>query len=189
MNPFPILVAVLGWLCLGLEVGLKGRLSFEIGTRLAAPSFVVPLAVFIAVCATPTQTLWTCLGLGLMLDLLSRVDVGRGTETITVIGPHALGLLVAGQFVLLTRGLMIRRNPLTIVALSIPAALLMHIVIVAFFTIRQVYAPIATWSTTAELATRFVSSLLTGGSALAVSIVLMPMAPALGLQPVHGRRR
>lgn len=188
MNPVPLLVTVLGWLCLGLETGLKSTLAFRFGPVTAAPSFVVPLAVFVGVCATPFQVLWTCLGLGLAMDLLSPMDAGP-SSTITVAGPHALGLLIAGQFVLLTRGLMIRRNPLTIVALSIPAAFLMHIVVVAFFTFRQFYSPLPNWSTSAELGNRLWSSVLTGGSALVLSILLMPTAPALGLPLAHGRRR
>lgn len=189
MNPFPVLVAVLAWLCLGLETGLKGTLAFRVDTLMAAPSFVVPLAVFVGVCAAPYQVLWTCLGLGLAMDLLAPVDLGGGGGVITVAGPHAIGMLLAGQFVLLTRGLMIRRNPLTIVALSIPAAMIMHIVVVAFFTLRQFYSPLPGWSTTGELATRFFASVLTGGSALVLSVLLMPLAPALGLQLAHGRRR
>lgn len=188
MNTFGILAALLGWLALGLETALKQDVRFSVGALSAAPSYVVPLAVFIAICATPSQTLWVCLLLGLGLDLTSPHALGPADQ-ITVAGPHAIGLLLAGQFVLVTRGLVIRRNPLTVVVLSIPAALLMHIVVVAFFTLRQFYTPLPDWSATAQLGARLFSSILTGGSALVLSILLMPLAPALGLQATHGRRR
>ena len=188
MNAFPVLVAVLGWLTLGLETGVKDDLSIWVGSVKAAPSFAVPLAVFIAICAAPTQALWTALLLGLGMDLLSPVVSSAGNNLV-VLGPHALGMVVAAQFVLLTRGLVIRRNPLTMVALSIPAALMMHIVVVAIFRIRQFYSPLDNWFTLDELGARFLGSLLTGGTALVMSILLLPLAPALGLPPAHGRRR
>src|SRR5204863_9644703 len=104
-------------------------------------------------------------------------------------GPHALGLLIAGHFVLLIRGLLIRRNPLTMVAVSIPAAAIMHIVVVTFFTIRQPYSPLPNFGPASELGGRLLGALLTSGSALALSVILLPLGPSLGLHHPHARRR
>jgi hypothetical protein len=187
LTPFPILVAVLGWLCLGLETGLRPHLSMNLGMQTAAPSYVIPLAVFIALCATPSQALWTCLCLGLCLDLLSpRQTAGA---PLTIVGPYAIGLLVAGQFVLAMRGIVIRRNPLTVLALSIPAALIVGIVVVALLTLRNAILGGMEWSPTGQLGARFVSALLTGVSGLIIGILLMPLAPALGLHSGPMRRR
>jgi hypothetical protein len=100
--PFSVMVAVLGWLCLGLEYGLTGRLDLPIGTVPATASIVVPLVVFIGLCAPTQQTLWSALALGLGLDLITARPTQDGA--ITVLGPHALGMLLAAQFVLASRG-------------------------------------------------------------------------------------
>lgn len=175
----PLLVAVLGWLCLGLETGLRGALALPVGTHSASPSFVIPLAVYIAVCAAPRHAMWACLGLGVMLDLLAP-HATKG-EPMTIIGPYALGLMLAGQFVLAVRGLVIRRNPLTVLALSIPAAAIVQIVVVAIITARHIAGDPTVWDATGQLAARMLSALMTGVSGLVMGLVLMPLAPALGL--------
>lgn len=182
MNPFPVVVAVLGWICLGLDVGLRGPLSH---TLWAAPSFVVPLATFIALCAAPIPALWSALLLGLALDLVTPVAGG----SLTIAGPHALGLFLAGQFVLASRGLVIRRHPLTLAALSVAASLVMNIVVVAIFWARQMYSPIEGWSASADLGTGFLSAIITGLAGLIMSIGLLPLSPVLGLPAPHARRR
>ena len=175
MTPMPLLVVVLGWLCLGLETGLRSTLAFPVGTLYASPSFVIPLAVYIAVCAAPRHAMWSCLGLGVMLDLLSA-HATKG-EPMTIIGPYALGLMLAGQFVLAVRGLVIRRNPLTVLALSIPAAAIVQIVVVAIVTARHVAGDPTVWNATAELGARLLSALMTGVSGLVM--VLMWRSPGM----------
>lgn len=182
----PVLVIVLGWLCLGLEKGLAPELPIRIWGAPATPSFLIPLAVVIALCAAPMPALWSCLALGLAMDLTTPTTTATGQ--LWVAGPYALGFLVAGQFVLLVRGLVIRRNPLTVLALSVLASALMHIVVVAIYTIRhKLYGP-GDWHATAELTGRLLSALLTGGSGFLLSLLLLPMAPALGLHGGHARQ-
>lgn len=178
---------VLGWLFLGLETGLRGALSFRVGSLAAAPSFVIPLAVYIAVCAPAQYALWSCLGLGLAIDLLTPFPTDSGT--LTVIGPHALGFLIAGQFVLAVRGLVLRRNPVTVLALSIPAAAIVNIVVVAILTARHLVGDSIAWEPSAQLGARMLGSLLTGVTGLVIGLVLMPLAPALGLYGGPARRR
>ena len=87
MNPFPLLVIVLGWFCLGLETGLRPVFTYHVGAGAAWPSFIVPLAVFIAICANPAQVHWSCLLLGLALDLAAPFDaatVGVAVDTFHV---------------------------------------------------------------------------------------------------------
>jgi hypothetical protein len=183
----PLLVVLLAWLCTGLEVGLRHALTIHMGVT-GSPSFVVPLAVVIALCAPATAALWSCMGLGLCLDLTSHHTLLSG-DVVFIPGPHALGLTVAAQFVLAVRGVVMRRNPLSVVVLSVGAAAICGIVVTALLTARHLYDPIA-WRPTQALLERLFSALLTGGSALVMSAILLPLSPMLGLQPArHWVRR
>jgi hypothetical protein len=183
----PVLVIVLGWLCLGLEKGVAAQVVVRLGGVAGAPSFVIPLVVVIALSASPAAALWSCLGLGLALDLITPLSSPDGNE-LWVAGPHALGFLVAGQFVLLVRGLVIRRNPLTVLALSILAMGLAQIVVTAIFTARHFMGDQIPWEPGAQLVSRLLSALLTGGSGLVMSLVLLPLAPGLGMHGSHSRQ-
>jgi len=182
----PVLVIVLGWLCLGLEKGLAPELPLRLWGTPAMPSFLIPLAVVIALCAAPMPALWSCLALGLALDLTTPSTTATGQ--LWVAGPYALGFLVAGQFVLLVRGLVIRRNPLTVLALSVLGAAIMQIVVTAIYTIRSKIFGGGDWHATAELSSRLISALLTGGSGFLLSLLLLPMSSGLGLHGGHSRQ-
>lgn len=185
--PLPLLVVLLGWLALGLETSLTSVLAVPVGTVLAGPSFVIPLAVFIGLAAPARATQWSALGLGIGMDLLTpRPTPG---DTITVVGPYAIGMLLAMQFVLASRSMVMRRNPLTCAAVSVPAAAIVHIVVVAIFTARHLYDGSIVWDTTGQLGARAIGTLMTGVSALVVGVMLMPLAPALGLTGIGTRGR
>jgi hypothetical protein len=174
-----LLVVLLGWLAMGLEVGLKDVLSVRLGILVGAPSFVVPLAIFVALCAPPLPALWTCLILGLFLDL--TLPHPTATGTLTILGPHTLGLLIAGQFVVLVRAVLIRRHPLTLAALAIIGGAMVHIIVTAVFTGRKLLGDPIIFDPTAQLLGGLLSALLTGAAALALAPILMPLAPMLGL--------
>jgi len=178
----PLLVIVLGWLALGLETsGIKEMLSLHVGTVAGAPSFVVPVMILIAICAPPNAALWSALVLGLFCDLTDPQSATTG-DVRFIIGPSAIGFVLAAQFVVLVRGMVIRRNPLTLVVLSIAAGIIAAICTVAMITVRQLilHDPIE-WSAKHELITRLFSALVTGGSALVMSFILLPLTPLLGL--------
>ncbi len=183
-----MLVVVLGWLALGLEMGLKATLGIRMGSVVAAPSFVVPLAVFICLCAPPMQAAWACVALGLFMDLTSPVTLPG--DSLVVLGPYALGFFAAGQLVLALRGVVIRRHPLSVVMLSIMAAAVMQIVVTASLTVRSMLTDQAmVWSAGHELLERLASAVVTGGTALVVAFLLAPMAPLLGLSAGRGSMR
>lgn len=177
----PILLVVLGWLAVGFETSLKAMLAVRVGNIVGAPSFIIPIVVIVALCAQPGPALWTALILGLLSDITAGVPTTTN-ETMYHIGPGAIGMVLGAQFVLLVRGMVIRRNPLTLVVMSISAGVIAAICTVAIITIRQFILrdPIE-WSPTHELTQRLFSALITGGSALALSIVLLPLTPLLGL--------
>lgn len=177
-----LLVVLLGWLCTGLEMGVKEALNVRFGV-VGAPSFVVPLAVVIALSAPPAAALWSCLGLGLCLDLTAPQSfAGGATATTLVLGPHALGLVLGGQFVLAVRGVVMRRNPISVVVLSVGAGAIMGIVVTALMTVRHLYDPVE-WHPAQQLMSNLLAALLTGGTALVLSLPLIPLTPMLGLTP------
>ncbi len=179
------LVAVLAWLALGLETGLKGTLAINVSRLAAAPGFVLPLAVFITLCAPPAQAAWVCLTLGLLMDLTAPQTLPG--DSLVVIGPYALGFLAACQTVLALRGVVLRRHPLTVVMLSIVAGIVMQIVVTSLLSLRHLTTdPAMVWHPSQELAARLASAVVTGASAFFVALALAPMAPLLGLQVSRG---
>ncbi len=179
-----LVFSLAAWVLFGLELGLKDTL--RIGPHAVAPSFVLPLAVFIATYAPPITARWACLLLGLLMDLTSQIDL-QGGEAVTAIGPYALGYLMACQFVLAVRSMMIRKNPLTLVVLTILAGLIMQILVVALLSAREVYDPII-WPAGSQLVTRFLSSLYTGVTAFICSLILIPMLGLFAFHQPYGRR-
>lgn len=174
------------WVALGLELGLKGGL--RIGPSIA-PSFVMVYAVYLALLAPHRTALWTSFILGLLADLTTRIGLAGLDRTVTLVGPHTLGYLLAGQLVITMRAMMIRKNPFTMAVLAVLASAVAAVVIVAVYSLRSIIIgdPLA-FQPTQELIQRLASALYTGLLALILSLVLIPMAPAFGLTPPQGRR-
>ena len=185
----PLLLIVLGWIGVGLEMGLKSAFTFHFGSTVGAPSFAVPIVVLIAICAPPIPALWFAIAVGVLLDLTSPL-LTTTSSAIFLVGPSSLSLILGAQFVLLVRGMVIRRHPLTMVILSVAASAISAICTVAIITIRHLILrdPIE-WSATHELTSRLFSAVLTGGSALVLAILLLPLSPLLGLTAAHARIR
>jgi len=176
--------AIAAWLLFGAELGVRSAL----GPTWMAPSFVFPLLVFVALFTQPLTVYWAALTLGLVTDLTNLVEVTEGGGRLVIIGPYALGYLVAGQLVLTLRGVMIQRNPLTMAFLAIMASVVAHVVVVAFMTAHKVYGEPLAWSAGTELVRRLGVSVATGVSAFALSLVLFPLSAALGVQGGQPRR-
>ena len=171
-------VFILGaWVCFGLELALKPVL--DAGSQGVHPSMVVPLLVFIAINAPRKPTLWAAILLGAVMDLLSPIPAVDG-GTLTIIGPHALGYLLGVHFVLAVRGMLIRRNPLTMIVISILVMMIAQIVVVAVFSARDLGASSIVWDAGDQLRARFFSSLYTGVSALLLSFVFFALGPVFG---------
>ena len=177
---------IVSWLAFGLEIGFRDALRLAPGD--VAPSFVVPLLVYIALSAPSKHTLWAALFLGLLLDLtwlIPRDDLAMAT----VVGPNALGALVAAQLVLSIRGMVIRRHLLTLVVLSAASAALMAVVVVALMTIRDLYGDPIDFKPTGELGTRLLSALYTAATAVGWAFVMRMIDPAFQFQHDRGLRR
>ncbi len=173
-----LVFALLAWVMLGLETGLKDL--FTLGRTGVSPSFVVVLAVFVAMHAPASFAVWGGLILGVALDLTASIDLEQGYAPAFVLGPHALGLALGVQAVLTLRGIMMRRNPLSLVFLSVVACGAMEVVVVASHTLRWAYGDPIAWSPTGELLARLGSAIYTGAAGLVLALLLFPLASLCG---------
>lgn len=108
---------IFAFIALVAETSLQGALVIRSFGNLA-PSFVAVLAAFVCLFAVRRHALWACWGLGLVVDLLTRiVDTQSGLTAL--VGPHALGYTIAGAVVLQLRPALFRRRPLTIAIVTV----------------------------------------------------------------------
>ncbi|MBC7833847.1 MAG: hypothetical protein H7Y88_01955 [Phycisphaerales bacterium] len=178
-------VLVLAYVALGLELALKPGLA--LGTSIA-PGVLLPMAVFIALYSQPRQALWVGLVLGVALDLTSPIPMFGAARNMTLLGPNALGYLAATYLTLTIRGLLVRRNPLTLLVVSVIAMALAQIVLVAILSVRSFYDSSLSFGPLRELTSRLLSSLYTAGTAGIMGLLLVPLAPWLGFHDPASRR-
>ncbi len=182
-----VVFLVVTWVAFGLELGLRDALRLAPGD--VAPSFVIPVMVYVALSAPSRQVLWAAILLGALIDLTWMIPRTDAAATASVLGPYALGMLVAAQFVIAVRGMVIRRHPLTLVVLSIVAAVIANVVVVAFLTMRNLYGDPIEFSPTADLVSRLSSSLYTGATAFAWALALRLADPFFHFHHDRGVRR
>jgi rod shape-determining protein MreD len=172
-----ITFAVALWAALGLELGL--RPAPELGGSGIAPSFVVILVVFIAMHAPAVTVLGAALFAGLMLDLTHTVPLETAADSITIVGPYALGMMAGAYAVVVTRSLVMQHNILTYGFLAFLASMVLAVVTVTLFTLRSYYDPFD-FAPGAQLMSRT-------GAALFTALVAIVLVPALRLTtPLFG---
>lgn len=176
--------ALLLWLLLGLQAGLAA--PFAIGPVGPRPDLVIPLVVFIALHAPHSTARWAALLAGLLLDLVAPVALDAG-QSGTVVGPHALGLLLATQFTLSARSVVIGKNPLTLVVLTLLASCVLQAFVLLVLLVRSLYEPVAI-ALGPELLTRLGSATYTAGVALPMALALFAAQPLLGFASPTPRR-
>jgi cell shape-determining protein MreD len=132
--------AIVLWFVLGIDVGLRSVL--RVGDSGIAPSFVLPLIVFVSLYAPGRAAMIASLIAGLIIDLTSPVVLPGGTSTILLPGPNALGMLLACQLVLGARGLVFLNSPITLIVLTPLAGAVWQIAVTAVFGARELYDPI-----------------------------------------------
>lgn len=175
------------WILLGLELSLKPALA--LGPTSIAPSLVLPLVIFVAMHAPAALALWAAAIAGLLLDLTFPIALTTGGE-VRVPGPSALGFTLAAALTLNLRAMLIKRNPLTLLAMSIAGAAVSAIVVVALLSIRAMYGDPITFRPAPQLGARLLSSLYTGIAALLEALILFPLATLFGFTSHHaGHRR
>lgn len=130
--------AIVLWVVLGIDVGLRSML--RIGDSGIAPSFILPLIVFVSLYAPGRTAMIASLIAGLVIDLTTPISAPGGT-TFLLPGPNALGMLLACQLVLGARGLVFLNSPITLIVLTPLAGAVWQIVVTAIFGARELYNP------------------------------------------------
>lgn len=182
-----IFFLLMTWVAFGLELGFRDALRLSPGE--IAPSFVVPLVVYVALSAPPRQALWAALLIGTLVDLTWLIPRTDAAATASVLGPNAIGMLVSAHFVIAVRGMVIRKHPLTLTVLSVCAAAVTQTVVVTFLTFRELYGDPIAFNPTSELVTRLGSALYTAATAFVMAIAFRPVDPLFNFQHERGTRR
>lgn len=181
-----IAFAVVAYLLLGVELGAASGLA--LGASGITPSFVLPLLVFCALGAAPTHALWAGFALGLALDLLTPRPLAGDPGVARLLGPQALGYVAAAYLVLTMRGLMMRRNPLTLVFLTVVAGLLARLVSSTLLTVHAALHADIGWSAGRELLVGVASVLYSAGAAAVLAWPLQKIAFLFAFpDPMHRR--
>jgi len=164
-----VVFALVAWVFVGLEWGLRD--SLQVGTLKVAPSFVLILSTMVALWASPGAAIGAAVVLGLALDMLHQIPRGPG-ETVVVLGPNALGLMLGAYFVLNVRAVAFRKNTMTLAVLCLISGVLAAMVVTAALSIRSLYDPIQIDRPVADLGQRAASAVATFLLALPVGFVL-----------------
>jgi len=175
--------AVFAFLAVAVQLSLRSVLTLY-SVRGVSPDLVACLAVFIALFAQRSSALWACWILGLLLDL-APPDQPRGYH---LLGPHALGYVVGGYFVLLLRTMVFRRRALTVGFLTLIFAGVTSLVIVMLLAVRSWYPGEPTYGALSDLGLRWLAALYTGVVAIAVGWALGATLPLWGFQSGMPRR-
>ncbi len=183
--PLPLFLA---YVLLALESPVREFL--KLGP--ASPSLAFPLIVFISLLGTQAAALWTALLIGIVVDCTTLRSAGEG-GAIVIAGPHALAYTAAAYLILTLRPIVMRKNPITLVALSIIGEGLAALVVVSVFAIRRMLYH-GTWADALpgtllpDLWQRWLDACYTGVAAIALAAVLFPLLPWFGFQDPNARR-
>ena len=179
-----LVFAIATWLLLGVQWGFAGAL--KLGATDIAPYFMIVLVVWVALWAPIGQALAGSLVVGVLWDLSGNVATTTG-GVVAVVGPHALGCLLGAYLVLTLRGVMLRKNLLTIIMLAALAALLCQLVATVLLTVRGITDPaVVVGRPLRELGVRAASALYTGALAALLGPALNVVKPLFGFTTTSG---
>ena len=185
-----LVFAVAAWVVMGLEIGLTLGLTWSPGGVPIAPSFALVFMVWVALAAAPAQALWGAIILGLLVDLTSQLSLDPD-GVVTLVGPMALAYLAAARFVLGSRWVMLRQNPVALALMTLGAGLLVTIVSALPMTIHKVYGDPIAWRAWRHILGGFGSAFYSALLALPMALILNPALGAFGVEPARptGPRR
>jgi len=179
------------FIMLALELGLKVLLGIP-DAQGVTPSFLLILAVFVAMSAPRQTAAWAALAAGLVVDLTQPfqtdppLTVGGGVVDLALLGPAGLGYLAGALVTFELRGLVFRDSAVAFSAMVFAAGLFVQLVVVGLITMRGFAwvpgEPIAAWSAADELVHRFFQLLYTAGLAVPVGFVLLRSDPLWGFR-------
>ena len=184
MNAFAFVLCA--WVFIGMELGLRDALA--LGPSRIAPSFVFCFLTFIAMLAPQPRPNWYALALGALMDLTFRIPLSDGAGTIVIIGPHALAYLLAVQLIVALRGIMIRRNPLTMGFLAMLGSIVAGVTLVGIYAIRISIGDQLALTPSQDLLPRLGSALYTGLMGVLLALAFIPGAGLMGFQAQTAKR-
>lgn len=167
-----IVFTIFAWIGMAFETGFRDAL--QLGNTPISPSLIMILLAFIALWAPIRHALPAALVVGLLLDFNELVRTPDG-EYIVVLGRHALGCLLACYTVVMMRGMMFRRNVITIVVLAAVMAALTQVVAIALLRFRSIYDIIVVTDAGRQLGWQLASAVYTGVLAIVVGPALNRM--------------
>jgi len=180
---------ITAWVCIGLELGLKDAIA--LGPNSIAPSFVYCLLTFLAMFSGAPRPTWIAVALGLLMDLTARVPLQDGLGTATLIGPHVLAYVLSVQLITSLRGVVIKRNPLTVGFLAMLGSLVAQVMLVAIYSFRLWWGDAIMaggGSPSGELVARITSAPYTGLLGVALAFAFFPLSGWLGLAAQSRKR-
>jgi cell shape-determining protein MreD len=181
MNPLAFVILL--WVGAGAEWGFRDAL--QLGSLSIAPSFLMIVLTFAALWATPTAALWCGLGVGVTLDLLNQLHTSHGVDAV-VIGPAAIGCLVAVYLVVNMRAILLSHSLLTAPFVTLLAMIVAQVIAVTLLAMRATYDTIEFGPAGAELLQRLASAVFTATLSVAIHPVLNVVRPLCGF-PEAGR--
>ncbi|MBI1368913.1 MAG: hypothetical protein GC162_09705 [Planctomycetes bacterium] len=183
--------AIFAYLLLGIEVSVSDVLSIPTKFGPVVPHFMLILAVFVGLAAPTGVVLASSLIIGGLIDLTTTWPL-PGDHGLTLLGPHALAYLVGGYVLLQVRPMLFREHPLTVAAMMLVAGVAVELIVVAVFTIRAWYEPLAGWSATSELVIRAIGLFYSAFVGFILAIPLCRLTPLFGftsIKPPGARAR
>lgn len=171
--------AVVAYLLLSVQVALADVMSITTKFGPIQPRFVLLLAVFVGLAASPRVVMIASLALGILVDATTTWPLVDG-GALTLIGPHALGYVAGGYVLLQVRSMVFRQHPLTVGSMMLVAGVAVELIVVAAFTIRAWYEPVAGWSSTHELVARSLALLYSAALGTLLAVPLCALTPIFG---------
>ncbi|QQE11240.1 hypothetical protein JD969_17350 [Planctomycetota bacterium] len=171
-----VIFAIIAYLFLAMQVGLRTLIALPESFGGMAPSLLLILGVYICLTARSHIALWAMLALGLTTDLITTLNPDS-----TIIGPAAIGYLLAGFTILQMRGLVFKESVFTLALLTFAAGVFACITITAFYKLRTIpwLAGDASdnWDTANQLYRYFMMVLYTTALAFPLGFILYKITP------------
>jgi cell shape-determining protein MreD len=187
------LFALVAFFACALDAGIEPLIVINVAGYDVFPSFMLLLTGFVALWASQASALWAGLILGLLTDCLVRLPGTDSRQVIALVGPNALGFLLAAYTVVQIRGVFKRESALALAICVFLAGIMALLMTVMIITARGLYTePIPGWHGLGQLARGMMCLVYTSLLALPLGWLLGKTLPIWGFEnagPSTGRRQ